>query len=104
MSCRKNRDRPDEILLAKALAAANARGLKGCVGARFRDKNHNRCGAEEAVFCCALGALEIAHVVGEIPGHSFAFVATGNDLPTVWGGARVDLGESLGWAFREAMS
>lgn len=106
---KRNSDPPaDELLLAEALAAANARGLKHCIGARFRNAGWWRTSADEAVACCVLGALELAGKVA--PGDAgdeskeLSRAALGNDARHEWSSEANDRGESLGWAFRQAMT
>lgn len=105
----------DELLLAEAIAAAEANGLRHTTHALFR----SRIGTElngpfrhapaSATRCCAYGALIAA---GVVPGtfinrpRYLDEIALGNDYgePTWYGDKRNDNGESLGWAFRCAMT
>jgi hypothetical protein len=91
----------DEMMLAAALAAARARKLTFFVGQRFwPDK-------KSAVSCCALGALELAGILNDTAQTPTELmdVWRGNDSPygPFWGQFG-DHGESLGWAFRCAMT
>ncbi len=95
----------DEMLLAEAIAAAKARGLKWTEGSWFRDDYGIETTRQDAAFCCALGALGVAGRVriGHVPLSSkFGNVAYGNDTEIAWSSGP-DRGESLGWAYRQAM-
>lgn len=104
----------DEMLLAEALAAAQAAGLEWCAGYPFKSARGNPCKPQRAKQCCALGALYLA---GKTPlstaicggarnmrgGLFSARVWDGNDGEMDWARNVGDQGESLGWAFRQAM-
>ena len=109
---KSNDDIPaDEMLLAEALAAAKARKMKWCEGQPFADKSGALCEPESAIACCALGAI---HFAGRIdmrnrvlsPSTDLSRVIAGNDLGPEfqWSPGDIDFGESLGWAFRCAMT
>lgn len=103
----------DEMLLAQMIAAAEAKGLEGCAGQVFAD------GA-----CCAIGgmalvahprAYESSYKYGTDPYKyakpvlkKFKFedvaVWSGNDHIDEWEPDDADAGESVGWAFRNAMA
>lgn len=97
----------DEMLLAEAIAAAKSRGLQHVTGQSFRT---DYIGGP-LVACCALGAISLA---GHLPEdeaiacaphrHDLIGVTSGNDMDYEWGCGDLDLGESLGWAFRCAMT
>jgi hypothetical protein len=89
----------DEMLLAEAYAAAGERHLRWTKMKPFAHYGR-RCKPGQATEVCALGALYLA---GRTP-LSTAQVWAGNDLVERWSGARADMGESLGWAFRCAMT
>jgi hypothetical protein len=112
----------DEILLAEALAAAHEHGLRWCKGSPFeRDDGSSTPRPSEAAKCCALGALFFAgrlsrrlsmkmtaHDVASL-GINTGQVFHGNDRDERWLGDWSawqigDRGESLGWAFRCAMT
>lgn len=99
----------DEMLLAEALAAATARGLKWNRDVLFLDKGGYSLAAhqsDKAASCCAYGALIVA---GRVPAHyaerpeSVCRIGVGNDREYDWPSCQDDCGESLGWAFRCAM-
>jgi hypothetical protein len=111
----------DEMLLAEAIAAAKARGMKWCRGSAFEDADGNQTTRSKAARCCALGALALADV---LPGYlaisgierevrsigiNTGQVFYGNDFAGLWTTGDVsflagDKGESLGWAYRCAMT
>lgn len=99
----------DEMLLAEAIAAAKARGWVGTTNAMFRNRfwRTTTRPSHTTRACCALGAIRAAGVdLRAIPAGD---VALGNDFSGNWS-ERGDLatfaidGESLGWAFRCAMT
>lgn len=99
----------DEMLLAEALAAAKGSDKKWCSGVPFANEYGERTSAECAHAVCALGALHLAgrldaskSLLSPLPG--LRNVINGNDTAGSWLGADEDLGESLGWAFRCAMT
>ena len=117
----------DEMLLAEAIAAAKARGLGWCSGRPFKSERDKYGGPDvgediiklvdtgEIKSCCAMGALALAGRItirqsfydngGVTPPDELANVYYGNDRPDFlpWG-CDDDNGESLGWAFRCAMT
>ena len=110
---KSNDDIPeDEMLLAEAIAAAKADGFRWTARRYFGDG----C-------CCATGALHLAkgrtatyvnsfeiriteNEVADRLGapHGGLLIATGNDYESEWSSLEYDHGESLGWAFRCAMT
>jgi hypothetical protein len=103
----KNKIPEDEMLLAEAIAAAKARGMKHTTGAWFRDSDNFTTTRRNAVSCCALGALVLAGRIRfeRVPVGKFIGVAFGNDIESMWSALdNKDDGESLGWAFRQAMT
>jgi hypothetical protein len=95
----------DEMLLAEAHAAAKARNLGWTRYTRFRDSAGNWCNPAEAASCCVLGALEFA---GRLSRGGITYelrnASEGNDCDErIWGPC-TDGSESLGWAFRCAMT
>lgn len=109
---KSNDDIPaDELLLAEAIAAAKARGLGFTTGGPFKDAN-DWCTPwpDSALKCCALGALEVAGAIkdatlyGDGAPPAFRMVHIGNDRDDAWTESKPDHGESLGWAFRCAMT
>lgn len=108
----------DEMLLAEALAAAKARGMKWTSAVPFRDSEGRQFYVDElqsafasATQCCALGALALAGRItprqaffqngGDSPPRELMEVYRGNDRPPTWEWDHDDdNGESLGWAFR----
>lgn len=99
----------DEMLLAEALAAAKARGLGWHKGADYLNSDGTASlGRNHApVACCARGALRIARPRTNFYLGAYENVPDGNDRPKTAGwsiGDREDRGESLGWAFRCAMT
>ncbi len=98
----------DEMLLAEACAAAKARGLDWIEGALFLDENGWGTGPQDAVSCCALGALVVAERITMAAARNaenfaygrFGFAPSGNDDTHWMEGEGADKGESLGWAFR----
>lgn len=100
----------DEMLLAEMIGAAKSNGLKGCTGASFLYDDERK-----QIACCAAGALSL--VTGCDPsrppaslGLNYYEIYTGNDRDRDedqdglrWSDLSKDRGESLGWAFRNAM-
>lgn len=100
----------DEMLLAEALAAAKARGLKWCRDVLFLDKGGYSLPGNQSKFadsCCAYGALIVADRApiryAERP-DNIRRIGVGNDEADNWPPHTDDNGESLGWAFRCAMT
>jgi hypothetical protein len=107
----------DEMLLAEAIAAAKARGLKWCRGSAFENAIGHQATRSTATNCCALGALALVGAVSDrqalnpvqrdVGSLNTGHVFYGNDFPERWthgeGWLAGDKGESLGWAFRCAM-
>jgi hypothetical protein len=97
------------MLLAEAIAAAKARGLKWTVGATFTDEDDHSVPAAQATHCCAVGGLILAGRATLKPETGIArqrnlrYVHIGNDYENTWDAGADDRGESLGWAFRCAM-
>lgn len=95
----------DEMLLAEAIAAASDRGMKWTSGLAFVPPNQ-----DEAVMCCAVGALVLAGKTALTHGSQYSSnpslwgVTHGNDMSRTWRQTPRDDGESLGWAFRCAMT
>lgn len=101
-----------EMLLARAVAGARSRGLGWTDFYMFRNATDDPLLADTrripkgAAKCCAYGALKI---VGAAPRRylerpiSLHNVAEGNDCGETWSSGD-DLGESLGWAYRCAMT
>jgi hypothetical protein len=95
----------DEMLLAEALAAANALGLRFCTGSRFRPYGAvlGDPGRPSPTACCVMGALEIAGK--PLMPIEFEDAWIGNDSDGgEWEDCKEDSGVSLGWAFRCAMT
>ncbi len=110
----------DEMLLAEAIAAAKANGLGWCRGFPFLNESRKeRTTPEQARHVCALGALHIAgklDMVGD--GNWFPYGRLTSPRPELRGVLHGndnddrdwewdidgDNGESLGWAFRCAMT
>jgi hypothetical protein len=90
----------DEALLAEAIAAAKARNLGHSTWRAFVPDQEN------AVACCAVGALVLAGKTTLAPEKQFSSdqslwgVTMGNDFRGEWTRDLADHGESLGWAFR----
>lgn len=99
----------DEMLLAEAIAAAKARGLKHCTGVPFEGGKRGGLSVYGAHACCAVGALVLAGKAtlhrdkGFAKQPSLSMVTNGNDYGFEWEDG-ADRGESLGWAFRCAMT
>lgn len=100
----------DEMLLAEMIAAAMARGMGWVAGAPFVDRIGSPTGLRDAVRCCALGAAVLAgratrhRVIPKLKQYpTWNRVHIGNDRSLKWGYCDSDRGESLGWAFRQAM-
>lgn len=103
----------DEMLLAEAIAAAKSRGLGWCSGASFQTRSgksvHSteQAAGSDVVAVCAVGAL---HFAGRwdattMISSNLALTCYGNDRPDTWTNqSPPDRGESLGWAFRCAMT
>lgn len=95
----------DEMLLAEAIAAAKARGLKFTAYQPFRNGDDLACEPRDAVSVCALGALYFAGRLSARETHHdhvpkrLSDVSTGNDRTYAWS-FEPENGESLGWAFR----
>ena len=104
MSKTKSNDKipRDEMHLAIAIATAKAHGLKWTSDADFRDGGGKRTDMHDPnlKYCCAAGALQLA---GLDWGDE---VIEGNDADAIdgWSDGTDDRGESLGWAFRKAMT
>lgn len=101
----------DELLLAEAIAAAKARGLKWARAFPFLSLDGSRATPQSAEKVCALGALHLAGVIdmtneGACHWPHLRGVIHGNDKEGPgWEDAwHTDNGESLGWAFRCAMT
>ena len=104
---------PDELLLAEMIAAANAIGMQGCSGAVFRDAQYlPLSGSNSAAYCCALGAMVLANRAdpkdsAEAVPHRKRIdaysVSEGNDNDLDWSPSSADRGESIGWAFKQAI-
>ncbi len=112
----------DEMLLAEAIAAAKAKGLRWTKGVPFRGADGERTSPDKACEVCALGALHAAGSIdltrgGDYPNGVMSVmfinglahlsnVIFGNDCDDDgWVGSDSnDYGESLGWAFRCAMT
>lgn len=97
----------DEMMLAEALAAARSRGMGWSHRALFRDISGIRTDdIDSAASCCALGALCLAGLQdpNKLTPPKIAEVVTGNDRGIGWTTHAGDCGESLGWAFRLAMT
>jgi hypothetical protein len=102
----------DEMLLAEALSATRSRGLRFTTGGPFVEISEvggerNVPWSANAIACCVLGALEIAGRVRDatkLDTRRLANAYLGNDQGYVWTTTGRDQGESLGWAFRCAMS
>jgi hypothetical protein len=88
-----------EHLLGAMIAAAKSRGLGWCKGMEYRDRDGCRTGPEDAVTCCAVGAM---HLEG-LSDDAYPMTRWGNDFG-YWLDGDADDGESLGWAFRQAMT
>lgn len=100
---KSNDDIPeDEMLLARAIAAAEDRGLEFCIGQRFYPNSMDPNGATA---CCAMGALQLGGCLDNGTPKGLMDVWRGNDSASdgLWYGD-YDHGESLGWAFRCAMT
>jgi len=105
----------DEMLLAVALAEANARELKPFMGDFFADANGGMVAADYPHLraCCAMGALLLAGVAQADAGSgNFCVpapfdadsICRGNDDSIVkWDDVEADRGETLGHAFQLAM-
>lgn len=93
----------DEMLLAEAIAAARARGLKHAVGQRFIPSSMH---PETAEACCVLGALQLAGCIDDLAPIDLMDAWRGNDdiYESGWPNYAADNGASLGWAFRCAMT
>lgn len=99
----------DELALAAALAAANARGMKFAECYEFVDSAGLLTYPGNAAGCCAFGALKLAGVVplnAKISRGNGAFQDAwmGNDANNdPWDTDDDDKGQSLGYAYRCAM-
>lgn len=101
----------DEMMLAETLAAVNDRGLGWCAGSCFQVGRVmlDPANRDRADRCCALGAMVIAGVIDEMETHystrreGLLDVTYGND-DWDWSPHDDDRGESLGHAFRCAMT
>jgi hypothetical protein len=101
----------DEMRLAEALAAAHAAKVGWIRGAAFATATSRGSGIKEVdnapiIGVCAVGALYLAgRWDGEtLISREFRDTASGNDYSDQWGYESSDRGESLGWAFRCAMT
>jgi hypothetical protein len=106
----------DEMLLAEAIAAAKSRGLGWASHRAFVDASGAPVTRSKATACCALGGLALAgrlsdRIASASQGQvvptldiSTTHVFRGNDTPDRWMPHLLDVGESLGWAFRCAMT
>ena len=106
---KSNDDIPeDEMLLAEAIAAARSRDIAWASGADFiyADGTRTISRLTNPVGCCARGALRIARPRANFYQEKFRLVPAGNDNPLAagWSVGTDDNGESLGWAFRCAMT
>lgn len=95
----------DELLLAKAIQNAKAQGLRWCAGSNFADRNGFYATKADAYACCAVGALLLASDTAKlVPMRMTGNIVNGNDLPWKWIEYEGDdRGESMGWAYRQAM-
>lgn len=101
----------DEMLLAEAIAAAKAKRFGWMKYSMFGDENEvGLCSTDgvpdRAAYCCAYGALVVAEkaplLYPDRPSH-LRHIGSGNDCME-WTDGDADCGESLGWAFRCAMT
>lgn len=91
----------DELFLAKLIQNAASRGMKSCEGAAFMTV---RTTDGPRKFCCAVGAASLELDTNTSLGCEswYFWMIKGNDLDE-WTSTDGDAGESLGWAFREAL-
>lgn len=93
----------DEMLLAKIIQNAAARGLKSCRSAPYRDWLGSPCDSDRAIMCCAIGSAALEKDT-EVPMRILCFVSYGNDNQSKWGhGTDPYDGETLGYAFVQAL-
>lgn len=89
---------PDELILAKMIQSAKARGLRACRGPAYDD-------LDTPSACCALGAWWLGGVnclPPTIDGEVVGGIASGNDMPDAdWVGDGP--GADIGRAFQDAM-
>lgn len=85
--------REDEIVLAKMLQSARARGLRPHTGWFYDD-------FAKPTKCCALGAWKLDEDIGSLP-YSFSAVSAGNDDRNATFVNHT--GYAIGAAFQEAM-
>ena len=111
---RKNVTPKDELLLAKLIQNARVRGLESSVGTYYRNEagDYEHRFTKRVKYCCALGAAlleadtkeEIFLPRMEAVKEKYYNIVKGNDGPGWWKDEKADDGESLGWAFNEALS
>jgi len=116
VAMKSNDDIPaDEMLLAEALAAAKAGRKKWGRDYPFLTKDRTPTQPGRAYAVCALGALHLSGAVKltRLPSGYFSLFSpvgdleamiNGNDTEGPWLWGDDDRGESLGWAFRCAMT
>ena len=93
-----------EFLLGHMIAAAKSRGLGWCKGVMYADVHGESTWRDDpaVAMCCALGALDLlppGELQSDIRGAVY-----GNDIDGLWMDRGEDDGESLGWAYRQAMT
>lgn len=102
----------DEMLLAMALQNAGAYEMGWCMGAYYEDAGgrpvDTYAARERARKCCAVGALRLTDDT-KMDDRGVIFrdqVIQGNDnsYDLCWRYSGDDYGESLGWAYRQAMT
>lgn len=95
-----------ERTLGAMIAAAKSRGLGWCKGAFFRNSNGESVSMndDDVASCCARGAMDLAELSSPELSSPGGCASYGNDENYLWSVGSGDYGESLGWAFRQAMT
>ena len=102
---------PEEIYLAKLIQNAKARGLVGCVGAYYQSSGHGGLKPEfclpvedgrKLAACCAEGAARLEPDTRN-QSQTMGLVNGNDDSEWIRGHDDYATGESVGWAFRQAM-
>lgn len=100
----------DELILAKLIQNASARGLKACKYVPYTSKDGSTsysCYSNYIVSCCAMGAAYLENDSDDDIA-TYVFIARGNDSKQwseekPYSYPRDKDGESLGWAYYQAM-
>lgn len=91
----------DEMVLAKILQNAKARDLGFSKGAYYKNSEGHICLPQEAVYACAVGAAMLEE---DTKCTGFYYITNGNDCDYWNNNTDLKDGETIGWAYRQAMT